>query len=251
MKISSQGVARLLSDLQPHKAPGPDGIPNTVLKSCANNIAPALSLINQRSLDTGTLPSDWLTANISAAFKKGDRYLAENYRPISLTSVPCKILEHVICRHLLNHLENNKILTNLNHGFRSGYSCETQLLTTVHDFVTSFENNKQVDVSILDFSKAFDTVPHRKLLHKLRQYGITDPIHSWLQNFLTGRTMRVVADGCCFDYKRRLRCSPGDSSRPSPFPLLNQRFTTQPSLRSAYLQVIACCIEKSTPFRTI
>ena len=145
IKISSQGVAKLLSDLQPHKAPGPDGLPNIVLKSCANNIAPALSLIYQKSLDTGTLPSDWLTlqltSNISAAFKKGDRHLAENYRPISLTSVPCKILEHMICRHLLNHLDN-KILTNLNHGFRSGYSCETQLLTTVSDFVTSFENNK-------------------------------------------------------------------------------------------------------------
>ena len=113
--------------------------------------------------------------------------------------MPCKILEHVICRHLLNHLENNKILTTLNHGFRSGYSCETQLLTTVHDFVTSIENNKQMDVAILDFSKAFDTVPHKKLLHKLRQYGITGPIHSWLQNFLTGRTMRVVVDGCCSD----------------------------------------------------
>ena len=199
IKISSQGVAKLLSDLQPHKTPGPDGIPNTVLKSCANNIAPALSLIHQRSLDTGSLPSHWLTANISAAFKKGDRHLAENYRPISLTSVPSKILEHVICRHLLNHLENNKILTNLNHGFRSDYSCETQLLTTVHDFVTSFENNKQVDVAILDFSKAFDTVPHRKLLHKLSQYGITGPIHSWLQNFLTGRTMRVVVVCCSSD----------------------------------------------------
>ena len=199
IKISSQGIAKLLSDLQPHEAPGPDCIPNTVLKSCTNNIAPALSLIYQRSLDTGTLPSYWLTANISAAFKKGDRHLAENNRPISLTSVPCKILEHVICRHLLNHLENNKILTTLNHRFRSGYSCETQLLTTVHDFVTSFENNKQVDVAILDFSKAFDTVPHKKLLHKLRQYGITGPIHSWLQNFLTGRTMRVVVDGYCSD----------------------------------------------------
>ena len=186
IKISSQGVAKLPSDLQPHKATGPDGIPNTVLKSCANNIAPAQSLIYQRSLDTDSLPSDWLTANISAAFKKEDRHLGENYRPISLTPVPCKILGHVICRHLLSHLENNKILTNLNHGFRSGYSCETQLLITVHDVVTPFENNKQVDVTILDFSKAFDTVPHRKLLHKLRQYGITGPIHSWLQNFLTG-----------------------------------------------------------------
>ena len=95
-----------------------------------NQIAPALAAIYQRSLDTGELPSDWLGANIVRAFKKGDCHAPENYRPISLTSVPCKVLEH-ICRNMLSHLENNNILTNLNHGFRKGYSCETQLLTTI------------------------------------------------------------------------------------------------------------------------
>ena len=154
-------------------------------------------MVFQRSLDTGQLPKDWLSANISSAHKKGDHHLAENYRPISLTLVSCKILEHILCRHLLNHLEKNNILTKLNHGFRSGFSCKTQLLITAFDLFNSFKRKKQTDVAILDFSKAFDTVPHKNLLHKLSLYGITGPLHAWLSNFLTQRSMRVVIEGAC------------------------------------------------------
>ena len=193
--ISVDGIRKLLSNINPNKAHGPDAIPNIILKTCADNIAPALTTIFQASLDTGTLPTDWRQANISSIYKKGDKHQASNYRPVSLTSVCCKILEHVVCRHLMNHLEQNNILTHLNHGFRSGYSCETQLLTTTHDFLRSLDNGRQVDVAILDFSKAFDTVPHKKLLHKLEKYGIIGPIHTWLSNFLTKRTMRVVLEG--------------------------------------------------------
>ena len=123
-------------------------------------------MIFQRSLDTGRLPPDWLEANITALFRKGDCHKAENYRPISLTSVPCKILEHIICHHIFCHLETHNFLTNLklNHSFCTGYSCKAQLTTTVNDFVTSSETT-QVDVAVLDFSEAF-VVPHGKLLHK-------------------------------------------------------------------------------------
>ena len=139
---------------------------------------------------------DWLNANVSPIFKKGNiLHLPGNYRPVSLTSVSCKILEHIICRHLLNHLEKNNILTNLNHGFKSGFSCETQLLTTTQDFFQNLDNNIQTDVIILDFSKAFDTVPHNELLHKLDNYGIKGPIHKWLKSFLTKRKMKVVVNG--------------------------------------------------------
>ena len=78
----------------------------------------------------------------------------------------------------MKHLETNKILTNLNHGFRSGYSCKSQLLTTINDLLKEHDKGHQVDVAILDFSKAFDTVPHNKLLHKLDQYGIKGSIHN-------------------------------------------------------------------------
>ena len=127
---------------------------------------------------SGKLPSDWRSANISPVFKKGDSHLAENYRPVSLTSVSCKLLEHIICKHILDHLEINNILTSLNHGFRSGYSCETQLLTTVHDLLQQHDNKTQIDMMILDFSKAFDTVPHESLLHKMSLYGINGNINN-------------------------------------------------------------------------
>ena len=96
---------------------------------------------------------------------------------------------------MLNHLDKHSVLTSLNHGFRSGYSCETQLVVTAHDLMSYYDQNRQVDTVILDFSKAFDTVPHRKLLHKLEAYGVRGPIHNWISNFLTQRSMCVVVEG--------------------------------------------------------
>ena len=93
------------------------------------------------------------------------------------------------------HLEKHNILTSRNHGFRSGFSCETQLITTTHDLLSSFDTNIQTDIAILDFSKAFDTVPHKKLLHKLDHYGVKGPLHAWLTTFLTQRSMKVVLEG--------------------------------------------------------
>ena len=154
-----------------------------------------LKTILQCSLDTGELPKEWRDANISCIFKKGDKHLPENYRPVSLTSVTCKILENIICRHLLKHLEKNKILTNLHHGFRFGYSCKTQLITTINNFLQEHDKGQQVDIAILYFSKAIDRVPHDKLLHKLEQYGIKRNIHSWLTNFLSTRKMRTIVEG--------------------------------------------------------
>ena len=192
--ISAPGVTKLLKDINPYKASGPDDIPNQVLKTLASQIGPSLAIIFQVSLDSRKLPTDWLSANVSCAFKEGNCYLASNYRPISLTSVSCKILEHIVCRHILSYLESNNILTNLNHGFRSGYSTETQLLTTTQDLLSSFDQNKQIDMAILDFSKAFDTVPHDRLLLKLSYYGICDLLHDWLRCFLMERNMQVVVE---------------------------------------------------------
>ena len=107
-------------------------------------MAPSLTLTFQVSLDTGRLPQDWLGANVSCAFKKGDHHSPGNYR--HLTTVPCKILEHIIYRHIMSHLEANSILTNLNHGFRS----ETQPLISISDLLTSFNKGKEVDMAIRD-----------------------------------------------------------------------------------------------------
>jgi hypothetical protein len=193
--INKAGVIKLLRGIRISKSSGPDGIPNRILKECADELAEGLTCIFQKSVDSGCLPEDWTNANVAPVFKKGDRHAPENYRPVSLTSVTCKLLERIIYGHIMSHLQRYKILTTLNHGFRAGYSCETQLVVTLHDLCESFEQDMQTDIAILDFSKAFDTVPHKKLLEKLTGYGVTGNLQKWLASFLTKRRMKVVVDG--------------------------------------------------------
>jgi hypothetical protein len=195
LTIQEAGVRKLLRNVAVSKASGPDNIPNKVLKECADELAEGLTHIFQKSVHSGCLPEDWTNANIAPVFKKGDRHAAENYRPVSLTSVACKLLERIIYGHVMSHLQRHSILTNLNHGFRAGFSCETQLVVTLHDLCRNFEQKAQTDIAILDFSKAFDTVPHSKLLEKLSSYGITGTLHEWLTSFLTKRRMKVVVEG--------------------------------------------------------
>ena len=102
----------------------------------------------------------------------------------SITCITCKLFEHIICRHVLDHLEQHKILTDLQHGFRSGRSCETQLITTFQDIAEMYDKKgSQIDIAILDFSKAFDTVPHDGLLSKLKHYGMDKNIWQWISSF--------------------------------------------------------------------
>ena len=166
-----------------------------MLKTCSSQLEPALTNIFQRSIDCGKLPSDWLNANVSPVYKNGYVHLPENYRPVSLTCVSCKILEHIICKHILDHLDQINTLTSLNHGFRLGYSCETQLVTTVHDLLGKFDSGSQINMIILYFSKVFDTVPHCQLLHKMKLYRVDGNINATLCNFLADRKIKVVVDG--------------------------------------------------------
>ena len=193
--VTNKGVLKLMKGINILKAPGPDQIPNKVLKECADELAPAVTCLFQASLDTGMLPDDWTNANVAPIYEKGDRHRAENYRPVSLTSVMSKLLEHIVCCNMMKHLEENKILTSLNHGFRTGYSCETQLGITIDDLTRNFDKGLQTDIAILDFSKAFDTVPHNRLLHKLNAYGVKGPLHKWIHSFLCNRRMKVVTEG--------------------------------------------------------
>lgn len=195
MDITTAVVQKLLANLNTNKASGSDGLPNRIMKTCAEELVPAITDIYKRNLTTGTLPSDRRNANVSPIFKKGNKHEASNYRPVSLTSVCCKLLEHIICRHILKHLENNSILTQLHNGFRSGHSCESQLIITLNDIMKNFHSKIQTDLIILDFSKTFDTEPHRKLLHKLNHYGIDGILQKWLSAFLAKREPRVILEG--------------------------------------------------------
>ena len=193
--INEAGVRKLLQNIKPHKAAGPDNIPARILREATNNLAPAMTILFQASIDQGTLPDDWKTANVAPIFKKGDRCKAANYHPVSLTCISCKLMEHVISSSMMRHLDDNGILTDTQHGFRKHRSCESQLISTIHDLAKGIEDRKQTDVVLLDFSKAFDKVPHLRLLQKLDHYGIRGDTRRWIAQFLQGRDQKVLLNG--------------------------------------------------------
>jgi len=124
--VTNPGVLKLLSSLDIKKSVGPDCISPQVLNETRDQIAPILTFIYNQSLSTAVVPEDWRIVNIFALHKKGPKDLAGNYRPISLTSICSKILEHIVHSNISKFLENNSILTLRQHGFRTGQSCETQ-----------------------------------------------------------------------------------------------------------------------------
>ena len=161
-----------MEGLKEHKAAGPDKISPKVLKQLAKSISPILTLIFRKSYDTGTVPRDWQKANVVPVYKKGKKSMAGNYRPISLTCIVCKTMEHIIVSNIMAPASSYSILYKLQHGFRDKRSCETQLLEFQEDVLKNLKERKQTDVLIMDFSKAFDKVGHFRLLEKLKYYGI-------------------------------------------------------------------------------
>ena len=193
--VTVQGVKKLLLDLDTHKAAGPDNIPTRYLKDCADELAPAITLIYQASLQQGEVPSDWREAIVTPIFKKGDHSNPANYRPISLTSVCCKMLEHIIHSQIMGHLDINNILSDQQHGFRKKRSTESQLLLTLQDLTSGLNEGEQIDAVLLDFSKAFDKVPHERLAAKLHHYGIRGDTLRWIKSFLSHRRQQVLVEG--------------------------------------------------------
>jgi hypothetical protein len=156
--INTKGEFKLLKDLSPQ---GPDCIPSFILKSAADELAPILTQLYQYSLAEGETPSGWRDAHIVPVFRKGETHLSSNYRPVSLTSIDCKLLEHIIQSNITSHFDRYNILTDKQHGFRIRRSCETQLATTIQKIAQNLTSKGQVDVILLDFAKTFDKVPHR------------------------------------------------------------------------------------------
>ena len=195
IEVSREGVLKLLLDLKENKASGPDKIPTRILKVAAEPISHCLQLLFTASLHTGIVPNDWKQANITPVFKKGERFKASNYRPVSLTCICSKLMEHVVVSQMMSHFDKHDILVDCQHGFRKQRSCETQLLGLTQELHEHFEEHEQVDMIVLDFSKAFDKVPHQRLMAKLWNYGVRGKTHAWIKSFLVGRTQRVVVDG--------------------------------------------------------
>ena len=157
IKINSKGVHKLLKNLKPHKATGPDSIPSFILKAVADQLAPILTELYQTSLNTGEVPQDWKDAHVVPLFKTDERHLASIYRSVSLTSITCKVMEHIMHSSVMDQFDRNKILTNAQHGFRKNRSCESQLIVTIHDIASKLERDSQVDIILLDFAKFHTT----------------------------------------------------------------------------------------------
>ena len=165
-------IRALLSNLDPNSAMGMDGFHPYLLKSCASALTPPFCLIFRQSLREGKLPVSWKQSLIVPIFKKGSRHDPKNYRPVSLTSVPCKSLERVIAKGLNTFFTDNNILTDEQFGFRHGRSTEDQLLLTYNEITQGLDAGHPVDLVMFDFSKAFDVVCHAVLLEKLTLVGI-------------------------------------------------------------------------------
>ena len=161
--IGLEGVAKQFNNINPNKASGPDELPARLLKTVSSEIAPLMQFLFQQSYNQGCVPEDWNKAIVTAIHKKGPKWDPGNYRPISLTCLVCKVMEHVVLSHVAKHLAAYNILLDSQHGFREKLSTQTQLITSVHDWATTLNNRGQCDLVLLDFSKAFDMVPHRSM----------------------------------------------------------------------------------------
>ena len=184
-------VLKKLKSLKVDKSPGPDGLHPKLLFELSDVLCKPLCMLFNKSIREGVVPIDWKTARVSALHKKGDRSLPSNYRPVSLTSIVCKLLESIIRDNIESHLKSNNLLSDHQFGFREGRCCTSQLLHALDTWTTSLNNGLDTDIIFLDFAKAFDTVSHNRLLNKLNAYGITGQIKMWLSNFLTSRTQFV------------------------------------------------------------
>ena len=195
-------VSDLLRHLDAHKSMGQDGIHPRVLRELAEVLPKLLSLIYRRSWSTGKVPENWRLANVTPIYEKGQREDPGNYGPVSLTSVPGKIMERFVLRALTWHVRDKQGIGPGQRGFTKGGFCLTNLIS-FYDRVTRLaDEGKAVDVTYLDFSKAFDTVSHGILLEKLSSPGLDKCTLCWVKNWLDGRAQRVVVNGVKSSWRR-------------------------------------------------
>ena len=150
-----------------------------------------LSILFQKSLNENLVPFQWLEACITAIHKKGLKNLFENYKPASITSIIGKLMESMVRDKLVIHMEINNVLSEKQHGFVSNNNCMTNLFICMENWTYMLENGHPIDIIYTDFAKAFDRVPHQRLLQKLKDLGIIGNILSWVQYFLSGRRQSV------------------------------------------------------------
>ena len=193
--VTPEVVASKINNMKENKSPGVDGLSPKILKETVEQISKPLAHVFNMSLQERIVPLEWKEANIIPLFKKGSRNKSVNYRPVSLTSVICKLLETIIRDHMIDFLVKHKLINPSQHGFLKARSCLTNLLCFFEEITKWVDEGSPVDVIYLDFQKAFDKVPHQRLILKLKSHGMGNSIINWIEQWLTDRRQRVVVDG--------------------------------------------------------
>jgi hypothetical protein len=191
IQITREVVFKKLRNLKTDKSPGPDHIYPKILKEAAEELASPLCEIFNRSLLDGKVPDAWKSAQVCPIHKKGPKSICNNYRPVSLTSIACKMMESIIRDNIMEYMKTNKYFSDKQFGFLPGRSTVLQLLKMLDTWTEALDNGDVIEVLYLDIQKAFDTVPHRRLLLKLEALGIKDHILAWIKDFLNRRTQFV------------------------------------------------------------
>ena len=194
-EITPEDVKSKLIKLNPSKSCGPDNHHPRVLKETAEVIATPISIIYNESIQKHLVPTKWKESLISVLFKKGDKSLAGNYRPVSLTCILCKVLESILRDHFIDFMIRNNLFSDKQYGFLAGRSSTLQLLKVIDEWTEALDEGFSIDCIYMDFQKAFDTVPHKRLMSKLRTYGFNELMIEWITDFIVGRTQRVRIDG--------------------------------------------------------
>ena len=193
--ITKQKVESMLKLLNVSKSTGPDEFHPRFLKETAVSIALPVTILFNKSLTEGTIPQEWKLANVTCIHKSGDKTAASNYRPFSITSILCRMLESIIKTVLMDHCNDNQIFSDSQYGFRQRRGCILQLLKVFDDWSKFVDTDTPVDAAFLDFRKAFDCVPHKRLLMKIERLGITGNLLKWITDFLSNRQQRVLING--------------------------------------------------------
>ena len=211
MNFTKDGVEVKINKLKPSTAPGPDGITARILQTFKTQLSGPLSNIFNKSFQSGSVPKDWRIGNVTPIFKKGVKGDPGNYRPVSLTSIPCKLMESLMKDIIVDHLIENQLIKDSQLGFMSTKSCLTNLLEFLEKITAEFDQGNPMDIIYLDFSKAFDKVPKNRLLSKLRTHSIAGKLVNWFESWLTDREQRVVLDGSASTWAKVLSGVPQGS----------------------------------------
>ena len=195
VRITEWEVRKKIRRLRQEAATGPDEMGPRLLQELENELAKPLTAIFRASMETGEVPEDWKKANVVPIHKKGPKSEAGNYRPVSLTSVCCKVMESVLRDQMMGVLNRNNLIRDSQHGFMNGRSCCTNLLEFLEKVTHSLDGGRPMDIVYLDFAKAFDKVPRERLINKVRAHGIHPELVRWIDAWLTGRHQRVVLNG--------------------------------------------------------